>query len=346
MPAITSHRRRGATIEEAVMRKVITLTEGQKNWLSTIVVGLVLLSAIVLSGCDAPVGDRRAGEEQPTAWDPIAASVAASAGDTAAAVAPVTPRVVGFEEAEAAFRERRYADAVALFSAYLETKPDNPWGYYMQGLSALKTGDTKGAETAFGRALELDRTHVKSHLNLARVLLEQGRPLEALDRLDTALTFDSTSNVVHRLRGLALADLGHTEAAANEYRRAIVLDDTDVWAMNNLGLLYLRQGWYEEALPPLARAVDLDGTVAVFLNNFGMALEHTGRFAQAAEVYARATAADATHVKAAANLARIEGRDNDPFVEPADFGLLAAEFVRQVDGWRQWEVAVTPIPEP
>jgi tetratricopeptide (TPR) repeat protein len=189
---------------------------------------------------------------------------------------------------------------------------------------------TRKCRTAFGRALELDRTHVKSHLNLARVLLEQGRPLEALDRLDTALTFDSTSNVVHRLRGLALADLGHTEEAANEYRRAIVLDDTDVWAMNNLGLLYLRQGWYEEALPPLARAVDLDGTAVSQQPRYGAGAPAGSRRRRRSTP---ATAADATHVKVA--LTPPGSRSRQRSVRGA--GRLyspAAEFVQDIGARR------------
>jgi Flp pilus assembly protein TadD len=152
--------------------------------------------------------------------------------------------------------------------------------------------------------------------------------------------------VVYRLRGRALADLGHLDAATDAYRRALVIDENDVWSMNNLGLLFLEQGWFDEALYPLARAVELDSTQVTFLNNLGMALEHTGRFSQAAEAYRRATVADATHVRAGANFARLDGRENDPLVEPADFGLLAAEFVRQVAGWREWDATVVGVREP
>ena len=331
------------------MRSVIRFSDRGKRRVENVVVGAVLLSAIALVGCDIPDGGRREARRNQTP-DPITTTVAAAVTEapvtSVTPVEPAVPRVVTYEEADSAFRDRRYAEASDLFSSYVESKPENPWGFYMLGLSAWKSGAHERAEEAFGKAIGLDRTHVKSYLNLSRVLLESGRPLEALERLDTALALDSTSNVVHRLRGLALADLGHLEAAADEYRRAIVLDEQDVWAMNNLGLLYLRQGWYEEALFPLARAIELDGTVTTFLNNLGMALEHTGRFAQAAEVYGRAVAADATHAKARANFARLDGRENDPFVEPADFGLLAADFERQVVGWKGWEDVVAGLREP
>jgi len=324
-----------------------TLTTTLKERISTVIVGLVLISAIVLTGCDIPT--KRNSRSPSDTVDPVATTVAAgSVAETPGAIAPVpvAPTLVTYDDAERVFREGRYDEATALFSSYAEVKPENPFGHYMLGLSAWKAGNHERAEQAFKRAIALDRSHVKSYLNLSRVLLETARPLEALDQLDTALSLDSTSNVVHRLRGRALADLGHLDAATDAYRRALVLDQNDVWSMNNLGLLFIEQGWYDEALYPLARAVELDSTQVVFLNNLGMALEHTGRFTQAAEVYRRATVADATHGRAAANLARVDGRDNNPLVEPADFGLLAAEFVRQVEGWREWDATVVGVREP
>jgi Tfp pilus assembly protein PilF len=329
------------------MRRIITLSTTLKERISTVIVGVVLMSAIVLTGCDIPT--KRSSRSPSDTVDPVATTVAAgSVAETPGTTEPVPvgPTVVSYDEAEGAFREGRYAEAAGLFSSYVERKPENPFGHYMLGLSAWKAGEHERAEQALKRAIALDRSHVKSYLNLSRVLLETARPLEALDQLDTALSLDSTSNVVHRLRGRALADLGHLDAATDAYRRALVLDENDVWSMNNLGLLFLEQGWFDEALYPLARAVELDSTQAAFLNNLGMALEHTGRFSQAVEVYRRATVADVTHVRAAANFARVEGRDSDPLVEPADFGFLAAEFVRQVAGWREWDATVVGVREP
>jgi Tfp pilus assembly protein PilF len=314
-----------------------------KDRIETVVVGIVLMSAIVLTGCDIPTGKRDTAVRSDVV-DPVATTVAGgSLAETAVTPAPVTPTTITYEDAERVFREGRYAEATGLFSAYAELKPENSFGHYMLGLSAWKAGEHERAEEALKRASALKPDHVKSRLNLSRVLLETDRALEALEQLDTALTLDSTSNVVYRLRGRALGDLGHLDAATDAYRKALVIDSTDVWSMNNLGLLFLEQGWYDEALYPLARAVALDSTQVVFLNNLGMALEHTGRFAQAAEVYRRATEADSTSTRAAANYARLNGRENSPIVEPADFGFLAAEFVRQLDGWREWEATVVGI---
>jgi len=320
--------------------RTITITERRKAAIGQIIVGLVLFGAIVLSGCDAP-GSRRARRDRE------AAAVAAARVTPPSEAVPVSvpadpepPRAVTYEEAEAAYRTGEYETAVQLFTRYAETTPENPFGHYMLGLSAWKSRSHDRAVSAFERALALDPDHVKSYQNLARVLLELDRAEDALSRVDTALGLDPLDNVTHRLRARALDGLGRTDEAIDEYRNAIALDDTDVWSMNNLGVLYLRMGWPDEALYPLSRAVTLDTTQAVFFNNLGMALEHTGRWARAADIYKLALGVDSTHARAAANLARVDGRPDDALLPPVDLALLAQEFAGWIGEWRRTDVTV------
>src|SRR5690348_2929956 len=204
----------------------------------------------------------------------------ASAAEVSKATPSETPSIVtpvSFAEAESAYTAKRYGDAVRLFTTYTSDKPDNVWGYYMLGLSAWKAGDRDAAVNAFTLALEKDSTHVKSHINLSRVLIEQGRAQDALPHVEAALAIDSTSGETVRLLGRVKRELGDSAGAIAAYKRAIVLDERDVWSMNNLAKLYIGQGKYDEALGPLARAVEIDSTVPVFQNNLGVALGHSSR---------------------------------------------------------------------
>jgi tetratricopeptide (TPR) repeat protein len=247
---------------------------------------------------------------------------------------PEPPREVTYEEAEAAFFAKNYDQAVSLFTSYTERKSENPWGYYMLGLSAWKAGSNEDAETAFGHALELDQKHVKSWINLSRVLLDSSRPSEALARLDEALALDPQSNAAYRLRGRAFQQLARVDEAADAYRRAIQIDDSDAWSMNNLGLLFIEEGRIDAALPALARAVELREDASVFFNNLGMALELTGRFRAAEETYAKAIAVDESNEKAYANFIRVEAVIEDPAVEPVDLAALAQAFVDEIENWK------------
>ena len=124
---------------------------------------------------------------------------------------PPLPLRASYEAAESAFGAGRYTDAVELFTAYNTTHPENPWGQYMLGMSAWKTGEHEKALNAFDQALQLDPNHRKSLFNSARVLLDSGRPKEALERIEKALALEPMSNEALRLLGRARYELGDVD---------------------------------------------------------------------------------------------------------------------------------------
>jgi tetratricopeptide (TPR) repeat protein len=259
---------------------------------------------------------------------------------TVAPVTPATPAITGpvtFEDAESLFRDKRYGDAVAAFTAYTETKPENAWGFYMLGLSAWKAGDHQRAEEALRGAIERDSTHLKSRLNLGRVLMETNRHAEALEQFQAARDLDSTSSEAHRLLGRAYDGLGRADDAIWAFKHAIVLDGSDVWALNNLGTTLIRAGRYEEALGPLARAVELEPGVATFQNNFGLALERTGYYKAAAEAYRTAVGIDSSYAKPAVSLSRVEQLTEADTLPPLDLTEVVKKFLEQVEVWRAEE---------
>ena len=233
--------------------------------------------------------------------------------DSEGLIGTVPPKVTGsFADGEAAYRARKYPDAVAIFEGYTERRPNNAWGHYMLALSAWKHGDLTKSELAFEKALSIDPHHTKSLVNLSRVFIDQKRYDEAADRLARASEIDPESSDIYRLLGRTYAALHKTDEAVDAYRRAIELDERDAWSMNNLGLLLLESKRADEALPLLAGAVELRKDVPEFHNNLGMALEHSGRFTAAATAYTDALTADPNYEKAKQNLARVEAVKRGP----------------------------------
>ena len=263
----------------------------------------------------------------------VDSSPPAEASSGPAASRPLVPAPVSYEDAESAYRQGHYADAAELFAAYAESKPDNPWGRYMLGLSAWKAGDLARAEQAFDAALTLDPAHLKSLLNSTRVLLDRGKGDAALERVVAALEIAPQSGEAFRLHGRTLAELGRNEEAIAAYQRAAALDEHDAWAMNNLGLLYIQLGRYAEALPPLARAAELNPRSPVFQNNLGQALERLGHYADARKAYESAVAADSGYLKASTGLARLTGLEQAEGVAAPDLRALADEFRAAVAQW-------------
>ena len=286
----------------------------------------------VLAGC----GDKT--PKQASAKEPAPPESTVSTPVPVQPTAEPTPvQPVTFDGADSAYRSKRYGDAVSGFTAYTRVKPSNPFGFYMLGLSAWKSGDLKTAEQAFRQSLALDSTHVKSYLNLSRVQIESGQPDSALVTIESVLKIDETSSEAFRLQGRAHDALGESTAAVRSYHEALSLDPEDVWSMNNLGLSLIHQGAFDDALRPLARAVELEPGVATFQNNLGMALERTGQFTAAADAYRAAVSIDSTFGKASSNLQRVASLKQDPNTPTLDLKVLSQQFQQLIRDWNENE---------
>ncbi len=246
---------------------------------------------------------------------------------------PAVSTTVTYGEAESAYNDKRYGEAADMFAMIVSRTPSNTFAQYMLGLSAWKAGDNDRAEKAFLAALERDSSHLRSHLNLARVLLDGGRKADALSHIEKALVVDPLSVDGYRLMGRVRSEMKETDASIAAYKKAIGLSEKDSWSMNNMGYVLIQNGRYDEALGPLSRAVELNPTVAVFHNNLGMALERTFRYAEAVEVYRAAVALDAGS-KAASSLKRLEGRKNESWVTTIDLKEIAKKFAEEVKSWK------------
>ena len=261
-------------------------------------------------------------------------TVSAASPSSVGAETPGAVTAVSYEKAESAFGAGRYPEAAELFTAYSVTHPENPWGHYMLGMSAWKTGESEKALNAFDQALQLDPNHRKSLFNSSRVLLESGHPKEALERIEKALAQEPMSNEGLRLLGRARYELGEVDGAIQAYRRALSIDERDVWSMNNMGLIYIQQDRSSEALAPLARAVELRSNAPVFQNNLGTALERSGYPTAAAQAYEAAIAVDSTYEKASVGLARVTRGDQKSESTPVDLVALSSQFQADIETWR------------
>jgi tetratricopeptide (TPR) repeat protein len=132
------------------------------------------------------------------------------------------------------------------------TTPETAETWFERG-SELEYDDApEQAMAAYRRALELDASLPDAHLNLGRLLHEQGETAEAESHYRQALALrPGDATAVFNL-GVALQDLGHLSAAAKAYETALASEPGYADAHYNLAGIYEKLGEKEAAFRHLS----------------------------------------------------------------------------------------------
>lgn len=175
------------------------------------------------------VGDRVAVQDGGASWHPDTgqALLDFGVGDLARKVAPIV---------RAAARAPATLDAEAWYR----------WGCDLEDVSA------KGARDAYRRALALDGGHAGAHLNLGRLLHEEGDARGAELHYRLALPSPAHRALAAFNLGVALEDQRHDDEALLAYARAIEADPALADAHFNASRILERMGRRGDALRHLA----------------------------------------------------------------------------------------------
>lgn len=110
---------------------------------------------------------------------------------------------------------------------------------FSKGITLLRKGDSKGAEAALRKSLELIPNHVGALAGLAESLQQQGRYQEARAIIQQALALQPQNGAIQRAWGRYLFSQKEFKEAEDAYLRAIQLNPKDASAYIDLGNLYL-----------------------------------------------------------------------------------------------------------
>ena len=178
-------------------------------------------------------GDRIVVSDGYTAWNPESGQTHLdfAVSDLATRAAPIARRT-----AQAARAAEGDLDAVDWYELGLE-------------LEAVEPGE---ARDAYRRALELDAHHADAHVNLGRLLHEQGMIEEAERHYRLALRESPDHTTAAFNLGIALEDLNHPGDAIEAYRRALATDPRLADAHYNVARLYEKVGKKAAALRHLS----------------------------------------------------------------------------------------------
>ncbi len=161
------------------------------------------------------------------------------------------------------------------------------------GIARKMAGDTRGAEVSFRAALATVRSQAGMVLvgkNYGALLIDLGRPEEALALLDRAVAYAPDDPGLRANRATALGMLGRNDEALQDARRAVAADGTNPQFRSVLGVALLAHGDVEGALREFGAAERLDPGNPIYPVNAAIALTVVGRRSEACATYRRARA--------------------------------------------------------
>src|SRR5438128_2462519 len=185
-------------------------------------------------------GDRIVVSDGDTAWNPESGQTHLDfvVSDLATRAAPIA---------------RRTAQAARAVEGELDA---DDWYELGLELEAVEPGE---ARDAYRRALELDAHHADAHVNLGRLLHEQGLVEEAERHYRLALSANPDLATAAYNLGIALEDLDRPADAVEAYRQALAADPRLADAHYNVARLYERLGKKAAALRHLSSYERLTG---------------------------------------------------------------------------------------
>ena len=136
-------------------------------------------------------------------------------------------------------------------------QPPPPSPALRAALTAHSRGDLTEAARLYRQVLATEGERFEALHNLGHVLVQQGRPGEAVGWFELALARNPDAAATHNMLASALRALGRHEDAIAHHRRALALRPAYPQAHHDLGRLLLGLGRLDEARAALEAAIAL-----------------------------------------------------------------------------------------
>lgn len=164
-------------------------------------------------------------------------------------------------------------------------------------------GNMAKAETAYRKAIDLDRNDPHSHLNMFLFLMRAGKEDEAIQYLSSARAHARCDPEVFADIGMVLEVIDRNDEAESVYREGLSIDPSISKLWYNFGNLLTKSGKYKEAHDALEMAASINPSDPEIFCNFGNACSRIGNTGKAIEMLEHAVRLDPTYALAYRNLA-------------------------------------------
>ena len=206
-------------------------------------------------------------------------------------------------------------DALEKTAALMRTgRPEDPIGYYLQGLVLQGRGELEASVTQFETALEKEPKAAEPLVALARSYLALEQPEKAEARLRQLLEGNPLNVVAMNLLAEVYLSTGQAPRAREQYEAAIRTAPGSPLAYQRLAQLQSADGQVEAAMETLQSGVEATQRNAVLVLSLAVLRQQAGDYDGAMTAYEEVLERDAENDAAANNLAMLiaDHRTNDP----------------------------------
>lgn len=176
--------------------------------------------------------------------------------------------------------------------------------FLMMGKAYAGLGEYDNAVKNFEQSIRLSYTDYHPHLELATLLMQNGRIGRALTEFEEAARYGARDPLTRYNYGLALYRMGKRQQALEQWRRAFEMESDNPRYAEAVGIA-LKGVDDEEAVQYFDKAASLGASGAQFHNNYGLALQSVGRFRQARVEFEAALGAEPGNEDYGFNLAAL-----------------------------------------
>jgi predicted Zn-dependent protease len=224
-------------------------------------------------------------------------------------------------EASQKIGARDFAGAKSVLGRLLKDNPKIPEAQNLMGVCEVELGALDSAAASFRNAIELKPSYASAHLNLASVLLKQGKQADAAEALRKSLALepgilanDPNASSMEYLLALDDAQHGHTKQAEDSLRSAIGLKPDFTAARIALAKLLLADKQEGKALDQFEAVIARDPKNVFALGNAGLIFARRSDYPKAIERLSVAYELDPSSTPLALALAEAQiraGRQGD-----------------------------------
>ena len=177
---------------------------------------------------------------------------------------------------------------IKVIEMWIDLYPEDVTAYKYLSQIHRVSGEPKKAESVLKSALQIDDNRGNFYVDLADVLMTQGKKEEALSYYNLYAEKYPDHARSFRLIGDYYFDEGNLEEAEKNFEKSLLLEDDDITSMGKLAMIKERRGNFEEAENDFADALKKASTSGDSLSILNMQINfylHTGQIKKVIEIW-------------------------------------------------------------